>query len=190
MLNKLQKFGFVVFGALTLGSGCGEKPVDSSAIAATASWVIEPHAGVGKIRAGMKSQDVISAVGEPQRRTANALEYTALGFAVMTDPEGTVSVVMCGDVMGIRNVRRSAFQGRTKEGVGLLTSKTDLIRILGDPSRNDQRPTGIESMRYDSLGITFALEQGQVYHMIIRLDGDSQPGQAITIDLGTNPPRQ
>src|SRR5947207_14342107 len=83
---------------ITCASSCSEESGQSSA--GTAPMVIEPHASVGKIRAGMTQAQVLAELGQPQLKTANALEYTKLGFAVLPGSNGVVQAVMCGDVTG------------------------------------------------------------------------------------------
>ena len=152
--------------------------------------VIEPNVAVGKIRTGMLIQDVISQLGEPQRRTANSLEYTRLGFAVMPAPDGIVKVVMCGDVTGINGPLVKAFSGRTKEGIGLNSTRDELIKAYGEPSSGEKLVGGTESLRYNPLGITFTLEGGRIYHMIVRLRGTQEPDRSVTIELAPgNTPR-
>jgi hypothetical protein len=144
--------------------------------------VIEPNIAVGKVHIGMRVEDVIAQLGEPQRRTANALEYTRFGFAVMPAPDGIIQVVMCGDVTGINGPLVKAFTGHTKEGIGLKSTREELVKTYGQPSSDEKLPGGTESLRYDSLGITFTMEGGKVYHMIIRLRGTTEPDRSITIE--------
>lgn len=147
--------------------------------------LIEPNASVGQIRAGMRTNDVIKLLGEPQRLTANAIEYTSLGFAVMPNSDGIVQVVMCGDVTGINGPLVKAFTGKTKEGIGLGSSREDVIKVYGEPTAAEKLRGNTESLRYDPLGITFTLEGGKVYHMIVRFRGQQQPQQqpSVTVDL-------
>jgi hypothetical protein len=140
---------------------------------------------VGKVRAGMTIQDVVAQLGKPQRQTANALEYTSLGFAVMPGTDGTVNVVMCGDVTGINGPLVKAFTGRTKEGIGLNSSRADLLKAYGEPTSSEKLMGGTESVRYDPLGITFTLEGSKVYHMIVRLAAikePDQPDRSVTLE--------
>jgi len=144
--------------------------------------LIEPKVAVGRVRAGMRVEDVVAQLCDPQRRTANALEYTRLGFAVMPGPDGTVQVVMCGDVTGINGPLVKAFTGRTPQGIGLNSSREDLLKAYGQPTSDEQLRGGTESMRYVPLGITFTLEGGKVYHMIVRLATDAPPDRSVTIE--------
>jgi hypothetical protein len=135
----------------------------------------------------MRTEDVIKQLGEPQRRTANAIEYTSMGFAVMPGPNAIVQVVMCGDVTGLNGPLVKAFTGHTKEGIGLGSRREDLLKAYGEPTSAEKLRGNAESLRYDPLGITFTLESGKVYHMIVRLGGNQPPG-AVTIDLPTPSP--
>ncbi len=144
--------------------------------------LIEPNVAVGKIHSGMRIRDVVDQLGEPPRRTANSLEYTTLGFAVMPDAEGIVRVVMCGDVTGLNGPLVKAFSGRTREGIGLTSTRQEVVRAYGQPTSSEQFRGGTESLRYDSLGITFTLEGGKVYHMIVRLGGNPGPDRSVTLE--------
>lgn len=143
--------------------------------------MIEPSLSVGKIRIGTAVRQVIADLGEPQRRTANALEYPRLGLAIMP-ADGVVQVVMCGDVMGINGPYVKAFKGRTKEGIGMRSTREELVKAYGEPSESEKMRGGIESMKYPQLGITFTLEGGRVYHMIVRFPEAQEPDRSITLE--------
>ena len=145
--------------------------------------VIEPNIAVGGIRAGMRTNDVIKLLGKPERSTANAIEYTRLGFAVMPSPDGIVQVVMCGDVTGLNGPLVKAFTGRTKDGIGLGSRREELLKVYGEPTTAEKLTGNTESLRYDNLGMTFTLQSGKIYHIIIRLRGEQQVAPAITVDL-------
>jgi hypothetical protein len=152
-------------------------------LAATkAPIVIEPNLSVGKVRAGMTVQQVVGELGEPQRRTATALEYPRLGLAVMPAPDGIVQVVMCGDVTGLRGPFVRAFTGRTKEGIGMNSTYADIVKAYGEPTQSERMMGGIESLKYQSLGITFTLERDHVHHMIVRLHGPQEPDRTVTLE--------
>ncbi len=142
--------------------------------------VIEPRVAVGKIRAGMTLQQVVAELGEPGRRTATALEYPRLGLAVMPGAEGVVQVVMCGDVTGIKGPFVAAFKGRTREGLGMNSTRDEVIKALGDPPQNEKMKLGLESLGYPALGLTFTLDGGKVHHMIVRL-GEPAPATSIEV---------
>lgn len=145
------------------------------------SLIIEPGMSVGMVRAGMTVDELTQKLGQPGHRTANALEYPNLGLAVMPDATGHVLVVMCGDVTGVNGPFVKKFAGRTKEGIGMLSTREELVKAYGPPTSAERLPGGMESIKYDSLGITFTLEGGKIHHMIVRLTGSPPPPAAIEI---------
>jgi len=174
----------VLLTALAMLSGCSEKP--SSEVAAAggshSNLLIEPKLAVGPIRVGMTTQQVLAQLGQPQRRTSNSLEYKQLGLAIMPNPEGRVQVVMCGDVTGINGPFAKAFKGRTKEGIGMYSTREEVTRVYGEPTRSEKMRGGLESLQYESLGMTFTLEAGKVHHMIVRLREDEPMDRTVTLE--------
>ena len=148
---------------------------------------IEPHVSVGKVHAGMTVKEVVAGLGEPQRRTASALEYARLGLAVVHDTNGVVQAVMCGDVTGIRGPYVKAFNGRTKEGIGMNSTREDVLRAFGDPTSNERIAGGGESLKYVPQGITFTLEGGKVHHMIVMLGSSREPDRAVILEPAAPP---
>ena len=177
----LGAYSILTLALALSGSGCSEDS-DRADGNTKPPLRIEPNLAVGNVRAGMSVQEVVKQLGEPQRRTANALEYTRLGFAVMPAADGTVQVVMCGDVTGINGPLVKSFSGRTKEGIGMSSTREDLRKAYGEPTSSEKLFGGTESLRYDSLGITFTLEAGKVYHMIVRLAGRPEPDRTVTLE--------
>jgi hypothetical protein len=104
---------------------------------------------------------------------------------VMPNAEGIVQVVMCGDVTGLGGPLVKAFTGHTKEGIGLTSTREELLKAYGEPSSSEKLRGGTESIRYDRLGITFTLEAGKVYHMIVRLALQSDPDRSVTLEPAT-----
>ena len=146
-----------------------------------APMLIVPHTSVGEVRAGMKVAEVVGLLGEPQNRTANALEYTRLGFAVMPNTQGVVQVVMCGDVMGVNRPLARAFNGRTKEDIGMNSTRDDVVKAYGEPSQSKNFPGQIERLAYENLGMTFTLERGKVYHLVVRLE-QAEPDRTVGLE--------
>ena len=168
MRTRHTSWALAVFALLFCEAGCSDKSEQASS-GTNPPIVIEPHASVGKVRAGMKLEQVIAELGKPERKTANALEYTKLGLAVLPGSNGVVQVVMCGDVTGINGPLVKAFTGRTKEGTGMNSTREEVIKAYGEPTSSEKFIGGIESLQYAPLGITFTLERGRVHHMIVRL---------------------
>lgn len=182
-------FPGAALAALLAAAGCSQAPEPTvSATAGTnATILIEPNVAVGAIRAGMTVQQVVRALGEPARRTANALEYPAQGLAVMPGPDGLIKVVMCGDVTGLNGPFVAAFTGRTKEGIGMKSTRAEITKAYGDPEKSEKMRLGLESLTYSPLGITFTLENDRVHHMIVRLGGAQETTPTITVEPATAP---
>ncbi len=163
-----------------LAAGCSKTSEQETTGAA--AMVIVPNLSVGDVRAGMTTQQVVATLGEPQRRTASALEYTHLGLAVMPGPDGMAAVVMCGDVTGINGPFVKAFTGRTKEGIGMYSTRENVVKAYGEPTESEKMLGALESLKYDGLGMTFTLEGGKVHHIIVRLRGKQEPDHSVTIE--------
>jgi hypothetical protein len=180
MLNRL--FLSMGTGTVLLLAGCSDRTQNGTGATSTnAPILIEPKISVGKVHAGMTASDVVAALGEPQRRSGNALEYTSLGFAVVPNREGRIEVVMCGDVTGLNGPLVKAFTGRTAEGIGMNSTRDEIVKAYGLPD-DSQRFTGAaESLHYISRGLTFTLEGGKVHHIIVRFPG-SLPDRTIQLE--------
>lgn len=165
-------------------AGCSENSA-SKAAASSEQIVIEPHVAVGKVHAGMTIPQVIAQLGEPERKTSSAVEYTSLGFAVMPNSNGTVATVLCGDVTGVNGPLVRVFKGRTKEGVGMLSTRAEVVQAYGEPTADQKFRGNLESMQYPAQGLTFTLEGGKVHHMIVRLGQTAD--QPRTINIETTP---
>jgi hypothetical protein len=184
MKGRLTGWVLLAAAVVLSAAGCSKQSNPGSGGGATnPSLLIVPHVSVGPIHSGMTVAQVLKELGEPQRRTGNALEYTRLGFAVVPGPQGLVQVVMCGDVMGANRPVAKAFTGRTEAGIGINSSREQLIKVYGEPSKSQNFPGGTEGLTYDSLGITFTLEAGKVYHMIVRLDGPGEVDRTVHLDM-------
>ena len=176
--------GLVVLGVLLAGGpGCSDKRSESAAGTrdGDSTLLIQPNIAVGPMRSGMTVRQVIAELGEPERRPSNSLEYTRLGLAVMPGPDGIVQVVMCGDVTGINGPFARVFKGRTKEGIGMFSTREEVIRAYGEPTVSEKMRGGLESLQYEPLGMTFTLEAGKVHHIIVRLRGVQQPDRTVTL---------
>jgi hypothetical protein len=131
-------------------------------VATDDSLLITPRVSVGKVTAGMTEDDVITALGEPERKQGEVLIYDKrFGFSVVCSRQKIVGAVFCGG--GV------AFKGHTKEGIGIDSSRADLIKALGQPPSAKPWTVGQEQLEYKPLGLTFTLQNGKVYHIIVDL---------------------
>jgi hypothetical protein len=146
-----------------LAGGCSKRPAQS-AWTSSASMVIDPGVAIGPVRSGMTMQQVIAELGEPDRKKDSVLEYLNLGFSVIPSKEGFVHIVLCVDPAGKEGPFTKAFAGHTKEGIGMGSSRAEVIRAYGEPTATeaiDGKP-GFEALRYRPLGLVFDLREARV----------------------------
>ena len=162
--QSLEIHVVTLLAAVALFAGGCSKRSAHGAWTSSASIVIEPGVSIGPVRSGMTIQQVVAELGEPDRKKESALEYFNLGFSVIPGKEGVVHIVLCVDPTGKEGPFTKAFAGRTKEGIGMGSSRADVIRAYGEPTATetiDGKP-GFEVVRYRPLGLVFELREGKV----------------------------
>jgi RNA polymerase sigma factor (sigma-70 family) len=127
--------------------------------------LIEPGVGVGKVKVGMTEDEVIAALGQPDRKQGEVLIYDKeFGMSVVFNRQKIVGAVFCGG--GV------VFSGHTTEGLGIGTTREELIQKLGEPTSVEKDagdPTGEERLDYQTPGLTFAIREGKVFHIVVNL---------------------
>ncbi|WP_165226083.1 LolA family protein [Aquisphaera insulae] len=153
-----------------------------------AAPTLTPLVGIGPARFGMTEEQVVKALGKPDRASTagkmRLLSYYSRGFELMVLPEGqpkhglywAVALGQHGFVIKVRE-----FRGKTDKGIGLGANRDDIIRAYGPPDREDvsrnkdvfkdaadpEKPTGQTGLSYDKLQLNFALWEGKVYQIRI-----------------------
>ena|ERR1035437_2767870 len=121
------------------------------------SLAIEPGIAVGSVHSGMTMQQVIAKLGQPDQTNDSVLVYSHLGLQVAS---GNGEIVH-------RVTVEHPFTGRTKEGVGIRSSRADVIQAYGAPTVAKPGPAGYEFLRYTKLGLVFQLHDGKVDMMSV-----------------------
>ncbi len=144
---RLRVLGFLVL-ATALAGGCSRQgePV-----------TIEPGVAVGLLHSGMTLEQVISQLGQPDRTNDSHFEYSRLGLSVVSGQGGAVERVIIAQ----------PFAGRTKEGIGIGSSRADVIRAYGAPAFDKPGTSGYEFLRYGQLGFVFQLHNGKTDLMTV-----------------------
>ena len=138
-------------------------------LAANDSTLIVPGRSVGEVRKGMTAEQVEAALGKPDRKSGKnggIWEYTRFGFAVFTTPVG-VPVVMCGDSSGADSALAKAFKARTKENIGMGSTRAEVLKAFGEPTTTEQLPPKSEVLEFKAIGLRFSLLDGKVHHIIV-----------------------
>jgi hypothetical protein len=172
-LRFMKYHASLVFGALliSLFASCSKRPAHS-AWTSSDSFIIEPRVSVGPVHSGMTMQQVVAALGEPDKNTFGNLEYLKLGISVVVPGNGNggiVSSVMCG-ASGDSGMLKP-FTGHTKDGIGIGASRAAIVSSYGNPTTTKQPIPGdelnTEFLDYDSLGIHFGLNDDKIVLIIV-----------------------
>jgi hypothetical protein len=117
-MKNRKLMAFLAVAAIMVG-GCSKRnePV-----------VIEPGVAIGSVHSGMTIQQVIAGLGQPNQTIDSVLIYSHLGLQVAPGK---------GDVVH-RVTIAQPFAGRTKEGIGIGSSRAEVIRAYGEPAVDKQ----------------------------------------------------
>jgi hypothetical protein len=134
----------------SLFAGCSKK----AAIPTTPVWsdsstvTVNPIITIGSLRSGMSIQEVIAELGQPTRTNAAGLEFSGVGLFI-TPANGETTLF-------------PPFTGHTKEGIGMGSSRADVVGAYGEPPVVTTPKPGFEMLRYEARGIRFQLHDGRV----------------------------
>ena len=125
--------------------------------------LITPGVSVGKVKAGMSEDEVVAALGKPDKMQGGSMSYdNRLGFSVICGQKTKmVGAVFCGGGVD--------FKGHTKEGIGIDSSPAGVLKTFGQPTSAEPEAAGGEQLEYKPLGLTFSLQEGKVFHIIVDL---------------------
>jgi hypothetical protein len=156
MLAAGTAIGFYKFGSAK----------KSSTAVQQAPFLIVPGESVGKVRKGMSATEVEAILGKPEKWQGRMMVYDRkLGMAVAQSNSG-VSVIFCGDSM-LQYPGVKAFRGRTKEGIGMESSREEVIKAFGPPTIVKPWNGGQEQLDYKVLGLKFVLESQKVINITV-----------------------
>lgn len=151
-------------GAATVAISGSNTNADNKAVSAEDTVLIVPGMSVGKVRKGMTTNEVEAVLGKPDKWQGKIMVYDKnLGMSVGQTKLG-VMVVMCGDSL-LKYPGVKKFKGRTKEGIGMESSREDVIKAFGQPTTAKPWNAGQEQLEYKGLGLTFTLETGKVMNI-------------------------
>jgi len=128
------------------------------------TYVIEPGAGIDKVRFGMTVDQMKKILGEPMGITPPLYQYDDAGFAIFALRD-VVSVISCGDRRNPDSPRVKGCRCRTKKGIGMGSSREDIMKAYGQPSKTQQLSGNAVVLQYSQLGADFLLTDDKVTHM-------------------------
>ncbi len=151
--------------------GCGKKVDEDES---RDEIIIEPLVGIGPVRFGMSKDQVIEHFGRPDKVMAEGtkLNYVAskgLGFTV--DSELGLQMIQCWSDNWPTKLpfAVTTFVGRTKEGIGIGSTREQIISAYGQPDRTgtDSNKGIIQNLGYDNLRIKFSIWQDKLISMTL-----------------------
>jgi hypothetical protein len=159
-------------GCAVVNSGFADQSAhdDQAAPASAGSHEGEvlPGFGIGDLKLGMTGSEVHSLMGPAELEwSRGSLVWPSRGLGV-TLTSGAIPRVACitgGDVHPTRNARN--LSARTREGLGLGSTETDIISAYGQPERISDAEPGFRFLSYWTRGIEFKAREGILTHFTI-----------------------
>lgn len=151
-LHSTARMIIVAVAAILLATSCSKQKATKPKPAIN----IYPNLRVGKVQTGMSRQEVEQAIGKPMKTNDTTSFYVHKGMWVSFDTNGVV--------LNVKVV--NAFQGVTKEGIGIGSKREEVIAAYGKPDEDKHREDG-EDLRYEALSINFWVQRGKVSSFIV-----------------------
>jgi hypothetical protein len=134
--------------------------------------LVTPLVGVGPITFGMTFDEVKRVLGEPDLHIGQSYQYR-LGFSLVPKRgEEKVVMIMAGGPCKGDDLLVAAFKGRTKEGIGMNSTRKDIIAAFGPPTRTEDwsgpDDPQVEYLHYNALGMNLTLRRDRLVHMALR----------------------
>ena len=131
--------------------------------------LIVPLESVGPLRRGMTTNEVVAILGQPEKMQGKLMVYDkTFGLAVAPAGKMGVAAVFCGDSSG-DGPGVKAFKCRTKEGIGMESTRAEIIKAFGQPTsaKTWNEELHQEELVYKPLGLTFTLQNGKVFNILV-----------------------
>jgi hypothetical protein len=143
----------VMVGATVLASGCSKQSKSVST---------EPEVSDCPVHSGMTIKQVVAELGpaDPTNAYGGGLGYSRFGLLVAPNNAGVVHSVTF----------MQPFSGRTKQGIGIGSSRAEVIQAYGEPTAVRQGRAGDEFLRYSSPALVFQIHDGKVDLMSVNFE--------------------
>jgi hypothetical protein len=138
--------------SVLLFAGCSKKPTLKKPTlgdwSLTSTIIISPRVPTEPLHSGMTIQEVVAKLGQPTRTNAAGLEFSNFGLFI------------CPNIGEFTLF--PPFAGHTKEGIGMGSTRADVIKAYGEPTTAKSTGSGFELLRYGSLDMKFQIHDGKV----------------------------
>jgi hypothetical protein len=133
-------------------------------------YVVEPLVGIDKVRFGMTVEEMKQILGEPKQSRGPLHEYRDAGFAIFAIGDA-VRVIACGNRVRADSPLVENCKCRTDKGIGMDSSREDIIEAYGEPSSTETFSNGAIMLSYEPLKSEFLLMQDNVIYMSFAVEG-------------------
>lgn len=152
------------------------------------AMLIVPMQSVGKITKGMTTNEVEAILGKPDKWEGKKMVYyKRYGMSVVQSDQGAAAVD-CGAKLGSQDQKLGypgvkKFTGHTKEGIGMGSSKADLLRAFGPATSystmtvRDKAP--LLFIAFQNQKLRFVLASDKVISIFVNF----QPSANVTADV-------
>jgi outer membrane lipoprotein-sorting protein len=159
--------------------------------------VATPRDGIGPVKFGMKTDEVIKLLGPPEKihkasKDFEALEYYSRGFSIHVTTQRGVLAIMCYTGKFFATQVRD-FAGRTDKGIRMGASRAAIEKAYGTPSSvrepqfkdvfgknatNPEKKTGQVDLSYGALGLSFSLHDDALDSIMLNAPRPAKPATA------------
>jgi len=143
------RMALLAFVAILIATSCSKKQK------------IEPESGVGKVGKGMNERQVQAELGKPDSKAGGIWKYQKKGIWVLFGNDGIMFNIHC----------RKPFAGTTKEGIGIGSSRLQVIKAFGTPTQTNQINATSENLWFAPLKISCTLDNDKITEIIVHLNG-------------------
>jgi outer membrane lipoprotein-sorting protein len=159
--------------------------------------VATPREGIGPVKFGMKTDEVVKLLGAPDKihkasKDFELLEYYSRGFSIHVTTQRGVISIMCytGKFFAVQ-VRD--FAGRTDKGIRMGAGRAAIEKAYGAPSSvreprfkdvfgketaNPEKKTGQVDLTYNALGLSFSLHDDALDSIMLNAPRPPKPATA------------
>ncbi|MHC4265320.1 MAG: hypothetical protein ACYSUK_05225 [Planctomycetota bacterium] len=148
-----------------------EQPVSISETVTTPQPISEsePIVDVNGLLFGMTEETMTEILGPPKSTTGNVYYYFDTGLTIATTRNGQVDQIICGSV-NPQSPLVSVCNYKTRDNVGIGSTRQELIEAYGQPSSVVNNPLGENAvmLEYENINARFTLVNDKIVQMIFR----------------------
>ena len=181
-VNKYLKKTIVILSItfiMFMPCGCRKETTTTGGEGLTLA--IELGVGVGPIKFGMQKEEVIKYLGKPDKtdekeQSLNYVESKGISLFV-TSRQGVTTIDCWSENYPLGKAKN--YNGKTKEGVGMNTSRAEIVSVYGQPDKTSSNGP-LTTLHYVKLNAEFSLVDDKLVNLKMGVPRKvSEPGTNI-----------